>query len=63
MKLMIILFYYSVTLLGGNYLKNFSLRFLDDRKILLNVPMIKRDNFLSILNQNNINIHFTVEKN
>ena len=48
--------------LVGKHFQSFWLRFLGDSQILLTVNLIKPDYLLSILNQINNNIEFTMEK-
>ena len=48
--------------LASKYFENSWFRFLDDCQILLKVNLIKPDQLLSILNQINNNIQFTMEK-
>ena len=57
---------YSITsqsyTLVSKYFQNFWFRYLDDCQILLKVNLIKPEHLLSILNQINNNIQFTMEK-
>ena len=48
--------------LASKHFENSWLRFLDESQISLKVNLIKPDHLLSILNQINNNIQFTVEK-
>ena len=48
--------------LASKYFENSWFRFLGDYQILLKVNLIKPDHLLSILNQINNNIQFTIEK-
>ena len=48
--------------LASKYFENSWFIFLDDCQILLKVNLIKSDHLLSILNQINNNIQFTMEK-
>ena len=48
--------------LASKYFQNSWFRYLDDCRILLKVNLIKPDHLLSILNQINNNIQFTMEK-
>ena len=47
---------------ASKYFENSWFKFLEDCKILLNVNLIKADHLLSILNQINNNIQFTMKK-
>ena len=48
--------------LASKHFQNSWFRYLDDRQILLKVNLIKPEQLLSILNQINKNIQFTMEK-
>ena len=48
--------------LASKYFENFCFRYLDDCQVLLEVALIKPEHLLSILNQINNNIQFTMEK-
>ena len=48
--------------LASKHFESFWFRFLDDCQILLKVNLIKPDYLLSILNQINDNIQFTMER-
>ena len=48
--------------LASKHFENFWFRYLDDCQILLKVNLIKPEHLLSIINQINNNIQFTMEK-
>ena len=52
----------TYTLVASKYFKDNWFRFLDDCEILLNTNLIKPHDLLTILNQNNANLQFTMEK-